>query len=56
MFFLRQVASLEAGGEAFLREQMCREPLSPIRWALVDTRIPAFMAGSRLPQVCLLSC
>lgn len=56
MFFLRQVASLEAGGEAFLREQLCLEPLSLVRWTRVDSRISAFMAGSRLPQVRFLGC
>lgn len=56
MFFLRQVASREEGGETFLRERLCRAPLSIFRWTLVDSRISAFTAGSRLPQVRLLGC
>lgn len=53
MFFLRQVAlEQEGGGEAFLRDQLRRPPLSLFPWAaFIDDRLSAFMAGDRLPQV-----
>lgn len=51
MFFLRQVAVHEAGGEEFLRQNLGVPPLNRFRWSLVDNRISAFAAADRLPKV-----
>lgn len=54
MFFLRQVAVHEAGGEEFLRQKLGVPPLNRFRWSLVDYRISSFAAADRLPKVFLV--